>query len=393
MPHITVIGGGAAGYTAALEGRKRGFGVTLYEKSQLGGLCLNQGCIPTKTLLEHIHMHRSVKTAAENLIWKNVPALNWADSRAYTQRMVEELGYGLRYQLKKAGVEIRVEEGVDDGSSDYVIYATGGRRIRPEVLSGCAGRVVDVTELLSLKELPERAAVIGGGVTGVECAQILHSFGTTVTIYEKENRILRNFDTECVDYLEKCLCADGITIKKQTDLMNLTEPLIICCAGVAEQENKKNGRTFCIGDCAPGKKLASDAMWEARAVIAGIAGEKNWKQGVEPSFAYTCPAISGVGMTVAQARAQYNHVTVGYGYAYANGRSKVQGLEGGFVKTVADQESGRILGIHMVGEHAENLLGEATALIELECTVKQLQKMIHPHPAICEILAESVGQL
>lgn len=393
MPHITVIGGGAAGYTAALEGRKRGFEVTLYEKGQLGGLCLNQGCIPTKTLLEHIHMYRSVKAAAENLIWKDAPTLDWADSRAYARRMVEELSYGLRYQLQKAGVEIRMEEGVDDGSSDYVIYATGGARIHPETLAGCAGRVMDVTELLSLEELPERAAVIGGGVTGVECAQILHAFGTTVTIYEKENRILGNFDTECVDSLEKCLCMDGITIKKQADLEKLAEPLIICCAGVADQAHKEDGRTFYVGDCAPGKRLASDAIWEAKAVIAGIAGEKNWKKGAEPSFVYTCPAISGVGMTVAQARTRYNHVTVGYGYAYANGRSKIQGQEGGFVKTVVDQESGLILGIHMVGEQAESLLGEATALIELGCTVGQLQKMIHPHPSICEMLAESVGQL
>lgn len=444
--HVAVIGGGPAGYFAAIRAAQLGAKVAIIEKRWYGGTCLNVGCIPTKTYLKNAEIIEAIEMGAAR-------GINFASTKysidmnqvvKFKDGVVKRLTMGVEALLKSNGVDVfrgvakinKNKDVVVDGNriikADKIILAGGSKVSRINIPGIDNPRILSSDELLSLKEVPETLTVIGGGVIGVEMALAMHAIGSKVTIVEMMDRIVPAIDAEASKVLADTLKKKGIKILNSVSIVGIEEAnnkLQVKLAngeviesdkallsigrvpdleGVGEIEfETERGKikvdsfmeTSVKGIYAPGdvngiKMLAHVAfrMGEVAAENAVKGNHREVKLASAPSVVYTIPEVAMVGLTEEQAREKYD-VRVGRFDFAANGRAMASGDNLGFVKVIADAKYGEILGVHIVGPTAAEMINQAAALMELEITVDEVVKVIYGHPTYSEALYEAFADV
>lgn len=444
--HVAVIGGGPAGYFAAIRAAQLGAKVAIIEKRWYGGTCLNVGCIPTKTYLKNAEIIEAIEMGAAR-------GINFASTKysidmnqvvKFKDGVVKRLTMGVEALLKSNGVDVfrgvakinKNKDVVVDGNriikADKIILAGGSKVSRINIPGIDNPRILSSDELLSLKEVPETLTVIGGGVIGVEMALAMHAIGSKVTIVEMMDRIVPAIDSEASKVLADTLKKKGIKILNSVSIVGIEEAknkLQVKLAngeviesdkallsigrvpdleGVGEIEfETERGKikvdsfmeTSVKGIYAPGdvngiKMLAHVAfrMGEVAAENAVKGNHREVKLASAPSVVYTIPEVAMVGLTEEQAREKYD-VRVGRFDFAANGRAMASGDNLGFVKVIADSKYGEILGVHIVGPTAAEMINQAAALMELEITVDEVVKVIYGHPTYSEALYEAFADV
>ena len=456
---VAVIGGGPAGYTAAIRGAEYGLKVALIDASpRLGGACLHVGCIPTKALLFSAELWDYLKNAAEYGI-ANVDArtLDWAAVLTRKSAIITRHVKGLEFLMKKHKIAViqgygRLTGPAVDGihtvdvdtagvksqvQAKNVILATGSEaKLLPGLAAG--ERILTNIEILSLPEPPKSLIVIGAGAVGVEFASIFRSFGAEVTIVEFLPRMVPVEDEEISKELSRVFRKRGIDgyVGAKVEKVELTETGVKVTWTAAngktqEQEAEKVlvavGRApltsdvgiaktrieldrgfvkvgdaqetaepgiYAIGDIVAGlPQLAHVGAMSGMVAMARIAGRhfRPVRRDRIPGCTYTDPQIGSAGLTEAQAREKGYEVKVGKFPFAGNSKATIVGSHDGFVKIVSDAKYGEILGVHIIGPQATELIAEAVAVMTLEGTVEEMMFTIHAHPTLSEAMLDGYG--
>lgn len=450
---IAILGGGPGGYVAAVRARQLGAEVTLIEQEHLGGVCLNKGCIPSKALLKSAEV---VRLAREELSDFGVQAefqgVDWGVVQKRKDRVVSQLVKGVEFLMKSNGVRVVMGKGrlldartisVDTGgaeevvTADRILLATGSS---PAVLPLPGLQPPDAltsTEMLTIDHIPESLVIIGGGVISCEFAEMFNAMGTKVTILEMLPRIvpledeevsaelLRVFKRRRMEiYVEATVkgaeVRDGKRVVKFTHQgaekevegevvlsavgrrLN-TEGIGLEEAGIelnrrqivvnAKLETSAPG-VYALGDCIGGYLLAHVASAEGKVAAANALGaEVEMSYRAVPSAVYTHPEIGSTGLTEAQAQAQGLEVKVGRFPYRASGRALAEGTRDGFVKLIAEAKTDQVLGGHIIGPHATEVIHEVVLAVQTGRTAREVAEMIHAHPTLAEPVMEAAEDL
>jgi len=457
---VAIIGGGPAGYTAAIRGAELGLKVALIDNApKLGGTCLHVGCIPTKALLFNAELWDHLKHAAEfGIAGIGTPQLDWAAVLARKNSIITKHVKGLDFLMKKnkvtviagtgrltgpasAGVHtVDVTPAAGDATqvkAKNVILATGSSAKMLPGLQADSSILTNI-EILSIDSVPKSLIVIGAGAVGVEFSSIFRSFGTEVTILEFLPRMVAVEDEEISKELTRVFKKRGIDVntgakvekveKTETGVkvsytdangkpqVKEAEKVLIAVgrAGLTqnvgvektkieierglikvdqEQQTAEPG-VYAIGDIVFGlPQLAHVGAMAGMIAVAKIAGAKFRPINREriPGCTYTEPQIGSVGLTEAQAKEKGHEVKVGKFPFAGNSKATIVGSHDGFVKIVADAKYGEILGVHIIGPQATEIIAEAVAVLELEGTVEEMMYTIHAHPTLSESLLDAYG--
>jgi len=439
---LLVIGGGIGGYTAALRAAKAGISVALIEAVELGGTCLNVGCIPTKSLLHQGHVWRD----AAKLAGTAMPALDLAAVMTRKRATVERLVGGVRSLIQRHRIEwlrgratfvgprmVRVEKVGKTVQFNRCVIATGSVPVVPRIPGADLPGVMTSDGAASIKALPRRLAVIGAGVLGQEFAQIFSDFGAEVIVIEARDAPLAEedpdigaavraaFEARGIRYelgvtVERIQAADdGLSVEMSrgathtalaVDTVLLAvgrrayvDGLALDVAGVASTRGVIDTDDRCrtnvpgiwaVGDVRGGLMLAHKAAADAECAVADMLEQPVHRASqVIPRAMYTSPAVAAVGCTEAQARERYAELRVGRFPLSANGKAIADDADAGFIKVIADAATDQIVGVSMVGPGVTELLGEATLSVQMEATLPALFDTVHAHPTISEALAEA----
>ena len=445
--HVAVIGGGPAGYVAAIKAAQLGAKVAIVEKGVFGGTCLNVGCIPTKTYLKNVEIIEHIKVAASRgiIIDPSAIKVDMEKVQEFKNGVVRKLTSGVEGLLKSNGVEIFKGVGKINKNKDVVVNDTqiikadkiilaGGSKVAKVNIPGIENdKVLTSDDLLEIKEVPETLAVIGGGVIGTEMGQSFAGLGSKVTIIEMMDRIVANLDHEVSEELTRDIKKKGmevITSARITEIVDKGDKLEIKIDGkesiIADRALMAIGRvpdmegvgeikletekgrikvdkymeTSVKGVYAPGdvngiKMLAHVAfrMGEVAAENAVKGNQRSVKLLSAPSVVYTLPEVAMVGLTEEQARAKYDDIRIGRFNFSANGRALASSETMGFVKVIADNRYGEVLGVHIIGPAAAELITQASLIMEMEITVDEVVKTIYGHPTYSEAIFEAFADV
>jgi dihydrolipoamide dehydrogenase len=427
--------------------------VTVVEKERLGGTCLNAGCIPTKVLLHAAELYTAMKDEGPGVgIFADNLRFDWPVIGQRKESVVNHLVEGVEGILKSNGVEciygdarltsparveiaINGENGLRAVEADAVILAAGSEPSIPPVpgLDLKDPDIITSDGALSLATLPGSIAIAGGGVIGVEFASIFASFGVSVTVVEMLPQILPNVDAEVAAILRRSLEAKGVVFHTDTRLesveregsvltlnaaaasgpVKLTADKLLVAAGrrprtqglgleAAGVETRRgrivvNGRmetgtpnVYAIGDCASPIMLAHVASREGEVAAENIMGHPTLMDyKTTPSVVYTSPAVASVGLSEEAAAKTGVGVRIGRFPLAANGKSVLSGNALGMVKIVSEDHYGEVLGVHIVGGPAADMIGEAGMALRLEATLEEIVSTIHAHPTVSEAVGEA----
>ena len=445
--HVAVIGGGPAGYVAAIKAAQLGAKVAIVEKGVFGGTCLNVGCIPTKTYLKNVEIIEHIKVAASRgiIIDPSAFKVDMEKVQEFKNGVVRKLTSGVEGLLKSNGVEIFKGVGKINKNKDVVVNDTqiikadkiilaGGSKVAKVNIPGIENdKVLTSDDLLEIKEVPETLAVIGGGVIGTEMGQSFAGLGSKVTIIEMMDRIVANLDHEVSEELTRDIKKKGmevITSARITEIVDKGDKLEIKIDGkesiIADRALMAIGRvpdvegvgevkletekgrikvdkymeTSVKGIYAPGdvngiKMLAHVAfrMGEVAAENAVKGNQRSVKLLSAPSVVYTLPEVAMVGLTEEQAREKYDDIRIGRFNFSANGRALASSESVGFVKVIADNRYGEVLGVHIIGPTAAELITQASLIMEMEITVDEVVKTIYGHPTYSEAIFEAFADV
>ena len=443
---VVVIGGGPAGYVAAIRAAQVGGKVAVVEKSELGGTCLNRGCIPTKTFLKNAEIIEGIEMSSKRgIILENEKfTVDMPKVVSLKNEIVKTLTNGVQGLLKSNSIKIFKGVGKINKDKDVVINGekvlrtnkiilAGGSKVGSVNIPGIESkRVLTSDDILDLKELPKSLAVIGGGVVGVELGQAYLSFGSEVTVIEMMDRIVPGVDREASETLRKALEKKGMKILTSSKIKEIidegdklrikledkedvvAEKALLSIGRVPDLEavgeldlEMERGKikvdkymeTSVEGVYAPGdingiKMLAHAAfrMGEVAAENAILGNHREIKLETTPSAIYTIPEVGMVGLTEEEAKEKYD-ISVGKFAFVGNGRALASGDTTGFVKVIADKKYGEILGVHIVGQSAAEIINEASSLMAMEITVDEVIKTIHGHPTFSEALFEACADV
>lgn len=448
---LVVIGAGPGGYVAAIRAAQLGFSVALVEKREtLGGVCLNEGCIPSKALLESSeHFARIRHEFAEHGIDVGEVKLNLAQMMSRKQEIINKLASGITGLMKKNKIKVingqaellpkqenlcRVKVGEDEISSPRVLLATGSEAIELPHLPFDGEDIINARDALSLTEVPKRLLVVGGGVIGLEMGSVWSRLGAKVTVVEMLPQILPQTDPQVAQVLQRSLKKQDIDIRLNTRLeqfektksglmVTLTKDdkqeqiecdKILVAAGRRAQTSglgleaaglkpNRNGQLdidenfqtavsgiYAIGDLVAGPMLAHKASDEGVVFAERLAGQAatiNYS-GI-PAVTYTWPEVATVGYTEGQLKEKETPYNTGKFFFSASGRAQCNGMTDGFIKVLADPDSGRIHGVHMVGPHASELIAAAATVYSFAGSVHDLAVTSHAHPTLAEGLKEA----
>lgn len=446
---VAIIGAGPGGYRAALHAARLGMKVCLIEKSEVGGVCLNQGCIPTKTLVGSAKVFSLITKAADYGIQVGTDAQpDWKRILERKNQVVTRLVKGIHYLIDRAQVELingtatfasehELKIILSDGSersvrAEKIIIATGSEPSVPEVFKYDGVKVITSNEALDLPELPESLAIIGGGVIGCEFASIFATFGVKVTVVELMDQLIPGLDPEISGSLRLQLKKKGIEISTLTSVkevlqketggrlilsdgkvLDVSKVLVsigrrpninqLCLEDIGVKLNSK-GRIlvnqylqtnlpwiYAIGDVNDQPwDLAHAASFQGIAAVKHLSGEPvAWSDEAMPNCIYTDPEVATVGMSAPEAAAEGLEVVTSKAPFLANGKALAQGEAVGFIKVVAAKKSRRILGVQIIGPDASDLIAEAGLAMKHHLTVEQLAGTIHAHPTLAESLHEA----
>ena len=450
---IIVIGSGPGGYVAAIKAAKLGKKTALVERAELGGVCLNWGCIPTKAMLKSAQVYGYVRSAATygvDVAGEVTPSLEKIVARS--RNVAATMSKGVQFLLGKSGVEVisghgrlTAERGVVEVlsaegevvqtiSADHIILATGSRPRELPSLPVDGKYIINSRQALTLDKLPQSMVVVGSGAIGCEFAYLYAALGVKVTIVEFMPKMLPLSDDEVSKTLERSFrkmratvltstsvksvkiedekCLVEIEGKKGTEIISANvvlsavgiksniENLGLEAAGVeVERDKVKVDDTFrttaegvyAIGDLVASPALAHVATAEALACVEAICtGEaRKVDYSTIPSCVYTVPEVAMVGLTEEQATAEGYSLRIGRFPYTASGKATAAGDRDGFVKLIFDAESDKLLGAHLIGGNVTEMLGEVTIAREWGITREQIAHTIHPHPTMNEAILEA----
>ena len=444
---LAVLGGGPGGYVASIRASKMGLKTVVIERDYLGGVCLNCGCIPTKTLYHVAFILNEIKKAKDFGIDVSEPKLDFKKTMARKDQIIEMQRKGLQSHFKKNNIELikgsgriiardRVAVRTLDSQeieveAKNIIIATGSSAANVKPFDLSEKGVVDNAGILSIEEIPKSLLIIGGGVIGSEFANIFSSFGTKVTIIELLPRILSTEDEDVskviynvfrkkgieiftdtiVEKVEKsgddfiCTASGGNKITADKVLISVgrrpnSSDIGIEKAGVEVDQKgyikvdshlRTNVRgIYAVGDVIGGLQLAHVASEEGKIAAENIAGKnKEMDYSVVPWAVFTSPEIGTVGINEAQARKKNIKVCTGIFQFSSSGKAYISGETEGFIKVVTDSETGEILGAQMVGPRATDLVHEIAVAMKGEILVDDLVSTIHAHPTFSESVLEA----
>lgn len=449
---IIIIGAGPGGYETALLAAKRGVEVILVESRYVGGTCLNEGCIPTKSFCRNAALMDGLRKAPDF----GISGLSYSfDFRSVVSRknaVVEQLRGGVETLLKhrlitlvygKASfkdahtIVVAQDQGPVEYSADHIIIATGSVPASLPVPGTDLPGVLTSREILDLEEVPERLCIIGGGVIGLEFASIFRSFGSKVTVLEYCRDILPHFDTDLAKRLKQSLGKRGIGIETQAQVTGIvkageglevryvrkgTEGSVVADKvlmavgrradvaslnlsdigigytpkGIAVNEYMQTNlpHIYAVGDINGRMMLAHAATFQGMVALDHIMGVENGIDlSVMPAAVFTSPEAASVGMTEDECKAEGVPVRCLKSFFRANGKAVTMGETDGFCKVIVEEGSGRILGCHLYGPHASDIVQEACALISRKATLEEFRSIIHTHPTLTEVLQAAVHNI
>ncbi len=454
---VIVVGGGPAGYAAALYAAGIGLNVGLVEKGALGGTCLHVGCIPAKELLETAHVFRTVTHAADFGVNTSAPALDWDVTMQRKQSIIDQLVAGLGSMMK--GRKVTVYNGIGTLGADRVVSVTQQGETQtltaPSVIlaTGSLPRtipgfevdgkfVMTSDELLSIEALPQSAAVIGGGAIGCEFASMMADLGVDVTVIEALEQILTGCDRDAAKVVARSFKKRGITVhtsapvhghspdpsgshtslsfgdgqsvdvdlvvvsvgrRPNADLLGLSgTSVVVDERGFVEVDGRcrtAEPGVWAVGDLIDTPQLAHVAFAEGMLAVTDSLGEEPapLDHHGTPWCIYCHPVVAFAGHTEESAIAAGHEVVTSSLRFIGNGRAKIVGDTDGIVKVIAEKQAdgtgGRILGVHMVGPWVTEQLGQAYLAVNWEATVDDVAAFIQPHPTMSELFGESVLSL
>lgn len=457
---IIIIGAGPGGYETALLAAKRGVEVVLVEAGHVGGTCLNEGCIPTKSFCRNAEVLDELRDAEAFGVTGLSYDFDFKAVAARKNAVVEQLRGGVEGLLGhklitlvrgkasfkdqhtisvipsdpsviSSEAEGRVEKSLEY-SADYIIIATGSVSASLPISGADLPGILTSREILDLEEVPSRLCVIGGGVIGLEFASVFRSFGSEVTVLEYFKDILPRFDSDLSKRLKQSLGKRGIEINTQAQVTGITiddssvykvsytrkgkeetveadrvlmavgrkanvDSLNLADAGIefTPRGIVVNDRTmqtnvphiYAIGDINGKMMLAHAATFQGIVALDHIMGiENNIDLSVMPAAVFTTPEAASVGMTEDECKEAGRSVKCLKSFFRANGKAVTMAQTDGFCKLVVDAETGEILGCHLFGPHASDIVQEACALISRKATIEQFKDIIHTHPTLTEVL-------
>jgi dihydrolipoamide dehydrogenase len=458
---LVVLGAGPGGYVAAARAAQLGMKVAVVEKERLGGVCLNKGCIPTKTLLRSAELYHNMKNSEEFGITVGDVNLEFDRVQKRKQKVVDTLHKGVEGLLKKNKVDVYYGTGRILGPSIFspmpgtisvehtdsseeptmlvpknVLIATGSR---PRTLPGLevdGHFVMNSDHALQMEELPKSMIIIGGGVIGVEWASMLSDFGVDVTIVEYMDRILPLEDEDISKEMARLLkkrkvkiltgakvlpetvtAQDGkvtMQVEKGGEVTTLEADRTLVSVGreaniddiglqntsikvekgviqVNEFMQTEESHIYAIGDVVGGYQLAHVASHEGILAVEHMAGKEVYPIDplTIPRCTYSRPEVGSIGLTEAQAKEKGYEVKVGKFPFRAVGKSLVFGEMDGFIKIISDKKTDDLLGVHIIGPHATDMISEAGLAKVLDATAWEIAHTIHPHPTLSEVYAEA----
>ena len=437
---IAVIGGGPAGYVAAIKAAQLGGSVVLFEKDTVGGTCLNRGCIPTKTYLktaEYIHHIRDAGQRGIRLASTEF-TLDMDEVVAGKNSVVKKLTSGVAGLLRAYGVDsvnglaaLTPEGKVACGGAEYSarsIILCGGSKAGSIPIPGMEGNpdVITSDEILDITSLPKRLAVIGGGVIGCEMASAFAAFGSDVTIIELTDRLVPTMDAEISAALKNSMAKQGVRVMlsrkvvrvegRKLYIENEAQPVeadkillsvgrvadLECLGGMSGKVGTERGNVlvdgqmrtnvpniYAAGDITGLSMLAHAAFKMGETAAANTMGhDEHCDLTMVPGCLYTLPEAASVGLTEEEARKQQD-ISVGRFPFGANGRALASGEAEGFVKVIVDKKYGELLGVHIFGGAATEMIAEPAALMAMEVTSHEAADIIHAHPTYSEAFMEA----
>lgn len=452
---VAIIGGGPGGYAAAIRLQQYGIDTIVFEKERLGGVCLNWGCIPTKTLVKVSDLYNELHQVEEFGLSVENPSFDYSKIFERKNQVVEKLVSGLEFLFKKRQIPVIIDEVVAiaevgngyqlstaNGLYDahYVIIATGSQ---PKELPSCkidGEYILSSKDILKTETLPDRLIVVGGGVIGCEFASIFSQLGVEVQIVEFLPRLVSTEDEDISKRLAMVMKKKGVKVhldaglkswqrdaeEIKTALSNgkeLTSDKILLSVGrvpvfdlacknfdlskekdailINDSMETNEHNIFAIGDVT-GKMLLAHTASKQGLVTANII--KNRVEHKEftpdvihyeniPRCTFTNPEIGSVGLTEVQARKKYNDILIGKFPFSANGKALGLGSTYGFVKTIAESATKKIVGMHILGPQATELIAEGGIIVHSEMTIEEALKVVYAHPTLSEAVAESIEDL
>jgi dihydrolipoamide dehydrogenase len=444
---LIIVGTGPGGYVAAIRAAQLGLRTAVVERDELGGTCLNWGCIPTKAWIVTAHLYEQIKRAKDYGIEVGEPRIQWDWLLERKNKIVKQMTGGVKTLLSGRGVEIH--KGVakltaanrmvvtagdtrTELAADSIMLATGAYAWMPPGFALDGQRVITSKEALDLKTQPKRIAVLGGGVVGSEFASFFAAIGTKVTLIEMLPRLVPAEDDEIAQTLEREMKKQKIDLYLNTKIENRTDApdgsisltltggktvdvdvvlvatgrrpyssdMGLESVGVAIADRGKivvNDRLqtsikniYAIGDVTDIKQLAHFASAQGKAaseLIAGHPAQTNWR--AVPAATFTTPEIASVGLTEREARAEGRTLKIGRFPFRAHGRNIADGETTGFVKLIGDATTDQVLGAHIIGSKASELIHECSLAIAADLNISDLAHAIHAHPTLTETLGEA----
>ena len=444
---LVVIGAGPGGYVAAIRAAQLGLNTAIIERDAVGGVCLNWGCIPSKSLLRNAQVLNTVKNAKAFGIQYDNLSIDFNSAIDRSRQVVSRLTTGVEYLLKKNSVElikgtavledsrtISIAESNRSLTTDNVIIATGARQRSLPSMPIDHETVITSKDALNLRNLPEKIVIIGAGATGVEFSHIYNSYGVEVILIELMDRIVPNEDEEISAELQKSFNDKGIqsiigasvesietsmgqatvNIQSETDTSSINCDKVLVAVGVQANTdgiglentgvvtdkgfisvgpNMETNVTgiYAIGDVTGQMLLAHVASAQAVTAAEYIGGinPPQLDYGLMPKAIYCEPQIASFGLTETQAKDQGISIKIGKFPFAASGKAIALAETDGLIKLIVDDEIGEIIGAHMIGSEVTELLGELSMVRLLEGTSTELGWLVHPHPTISETLKEA----
>lgn len=423
MSKLIIIGAGPGGYETAIEAARRDIEVTLITDGELGGTCLNEGCIPTKTFV-------------------NSSTLDEAQQRKHI--VLEQLRAGIAMLMKHKNITLinghasfldnhTITVGNQQFTADNIIIATGSQSAMLPILN--ADKCVTSREILNLSELPQSLCIIGGGVIGLEFASIFNSFGTQVTVLEYCKQILPSFDTDLAKRLKQILSKSGINIitsaqvtgiqpeangfqgdyllndkpaqthaqlclmavgrRPAVDALGLDNTTISHTPkGIVVDDNMQTSvpGVYAIGDVNAKMMLAHVATFQGKRALNHILGTTDKiRFDIVPSAVFTTPEVAMVGMTEEACKAQEINYKTYKSFFRANGKAVSMNESEGYCKLLVSNDTQRILGCHIIGSHSSDMIHEMAALMNMNATLTDLQSIIHAHPTLSEVILSAAN--
>ena len=443
---IIIIGAGPGGYETAHYAASRGLTITIFESHELGGTCLNRGCIPTKTLCKNAEIVNHLNESVEYGICNMGYSLDFTKMIERKNDVVSQLRQGVEFVLKHPNITLVHGEAVITSSRtvtccgveyecDNMIIATGSMPKLLPVEGADLPFVLTSDDILDMSELPKSLCIVGGGVIGLEFASIFNSLGVNVSVVEFCKEIIPNFDSDIAKRLRQALVKKGITINVGASVTSINDngcaivnyeqkgkQLQLACEkvlmavgrmprlpkglsaagvefttrGIKVDENMLTNvpGVYAIGDVNAQCMLAHAATFQGKRAINAILSEQdNIKLDIMPAAIFTSPEASMVGVTEGYCKDNGIEVVVKKSFFRANGKAVAMNETEGLLKLIVSVETRKILGCHILGAHAADLIQELATLMNCDKTIEDLKNIVHAHPTLSEVVLSAANQV